>query len=179
MGIVSALVASVTVGSALAPLELPDVEDDWTDRRMVMKETAQAFLAVSAILAILSTIMSLVWVNYSMIFVLDADDAFWFMRAIDGSVVDTTLVICLLCTSIGVVLGATIVNVKTASTVTFVLLLVLMALGLIWYITVLIIAKKHQSANAKRVAKVTVQVVREVATKYSVPLPPGDADKTS
>lgn len=97
---VAGLMASFTVGLSMTPIEVTDVSDGWEDSRQKMQEAAQSCCAVAASLSIWVIIMSVVWVNYSMGFVLDADDALWFQLAIPSAIVDVMLGCCLATTGV-------------------------------------------------------------------------------
>jgi len=164
MGIVAALVASVALGLATSPLELPEEDEAWTARqRISMAETYLVLTSLSSVLALVATAMSLVWVNYSMIFVYDADDALWFFGAIVPGIIDVSLVVCILLLIPGFVVGSAVVATSVASRIIFYGGLSLSVFVLVWYFTCLVKAKRRQSASLSRVSKMVADLVEEVS----------------
>mmetsp|Transcript_176786 Transcript_176786/g.430066 ORF Transcript_176786/g.430066 Transcript_176786/m.430066 type:complete len:246 (-) Transcript_176786:48-785(-) len=164
MGIVAALVASVALGLATSPLELPEEDEAWTARqRISMAETYLVLTSLSSVLALVATAMSLVWVKCSMILVHDADDALSFFGELPPGIVDVVLVVCIALMIPGLVVKSIFVFTSDASRVIFFGGLSLSLLLLAWYFACLVKAKRRQRAGLSQLSKMVADLVEEVS----------------
>lgn len=159
MGIVAALVLSVSLSLTMTKLEMaqPDEEDRWTGLRTQFWNVYYVCLMMASLSALMAIVFSIVWVNYSLIFVLDADDAVWFIKYVPSGLTDVMTVLNLVFLFIGVPFGMVVQLGEPAATICFSAGWVSMGLVSVWYFTMLFLntrkalqtMAKHQALHTR------------------------------
>lgn len=173
VGIVAALVASVSVGLSVQKLSPPDADDAWSASRSSMADFYNVLVAVAGVLALVSTAMSLIWVNFSNLFILNADDCLWFFRTARPLLIDAVLCLCNVCLMVSVIVGSTAINTDIAASWNFWIVLTLTLLFTVWYVRIYIKAKQREFSNNSFLAAAAAEVVKDMGLHAEVPVGDG------
>eukprot|EP00403_Amphidinium_massartii_P010186 CAMPEP_0178416526 /NCGR_PEP_ID=MMETSP0689_2-20121128/24109_1 /TAXON_ID=160604 /ORGANISM="Amphidinium massartii, Strain CS-259" /LENGTH=256 /DNA_ID=CAMNT_0020037873 /DNA_START=26 /DNA_END=796 /DNA_ORIENTATION=+ len=172
LGVVAALVLSVTLGLVQQPVVEPVLEDSsvWDDSRDVMADISFASFHFATQCSLICVVLSVMWVNYSLGFIHDADDFIWFVRFMPRQTVDALLVVSLICCSVGLTTLSPVVWADPVASITFYVSAGLFAVVLVYYLTRLFGAKAHIAASMKNLNEVCINSINEAYKQFEANL---------
>jgi len=168
LGVTAALVLSVTLGLVLQPVNsaVPEGDSMWDDSRDVMSDITFACFHLASGSALLCVIVSLMWVNSSIAHVHDADDFLWFLQMFERGTAVKWLVVCLVCTGVGVATVATVVWDGVVGSGCFFITALAILLTIIWYISKEMTGRKHTGASMEGLNGLCIAAIHEAWRQF-------------
>lgn len=119
LGVIAALLLSVIMGLAMAPLTANEADDFWKEMRVTFSDVYLVLCMISAILCMLAVIFSVVYTIIVETYCVDLDDFLNFSNSkIDGLIMGLVL-ICVDVTCMGLSFGGVVIMGNPAATITF------------------------------------------------------------
>ena len=113
MGVVAALVYSVLFSAINQPFGMlteDGYSDMWSDHRENMNNVLVCLLYVATIFGMITVVLTILLLIHMAAFVNDADDFLFFVKLNPHTLVDISIIVCLLCGGIAIPLAAVVGN---------------------------------------------------------------------
>lgn len=149
MGVVGALILSVLYSAINQPFQKSAAVDHWTDLRTLGEKILIVCLYLSATFGLISVILSILLLVHLIYYVRDADDLVYFALLHRDSLVDVSLIACLLCCGISIPVSALVTNEEPVASITLFSTAVFLLLVLAFYVRSLFwLSKRERQKSA-------------------------------
>eukprot|EP00415_Alexandrium_ostenfeldii_P001578 UN1578 len=136
----SALVLGCAVAMGFSPLEIAEhANDTWTEYRDFFGHLYHIGMICASMFGLLTIVMSSSWMNWSYVFIMDADDALWFLRFLRPELTDIMAACQLLTLASGAPFGAVAQYGEPTASVSFYSAWFIIGIGSLWYYGLLLV----------------------------------------
>mmetsp|Transcript_41704 Transcript_41704/g.95710 ORF Transcript_41704/g.95710 Transcript_41704/m.95710 type:complete len:244 (+) Transcript_41704:81-812(+) len=166
LGVTAALVLSVTLSLIIEPPQPTDDESAFEEVHKELSDVAYICFHLATLFALVAVIFSIIWVNYSISFLHDADDFLWFCGFFPANRVDIVIVLCLLSAFAGLIVSTAVVARDPAASMCVYSGTGVLVFTLLWYIHKLVCVRSHNEVALKRLNASCTKAINQAYAQF-------------